>query len=81
MTTAQNKSAAIFSATVAALATLIVSFLAFRWGFIHLWEWQHEGRRMVFVFEPDMKAAVLAISSGVAVFFMSLRRSSHNSKP
>jgi len=68
---------AIFSAMVAALATLIVSFWAFRWGFIPL----HEGRRMVFVFEPDMKAAVLAISSGVAVFFLLLWRSSHNSEP
>jgi len=73
---------------VAALATLIVSFWAFRWGFIPLWEGQHEGRRMVFVFEPDMKAAVLAISSGVAVFFLLLAvfflllwRSSHNSEP
>jgi hypothetical protein len=72
MTTAQNKTAAIFSAMVAALATLIVSFWAFRWGFIHLWEGQHEGRRMVFVFDPDMKAAGLAISSGVAVFFLLL---------
>ena len=36
---------------------------------------------MVFVFDPDMKAAVLAISSGVAVFFLLLWRSSHNRKP
>ena len=80
MTTARNKTTAIFAVTVAALATLLVSFWALRWGFIHLWEWQHEGRRMVFVFEPEMKAAVLAILSSIAVFTV-LRRWSRHSKP
>ena len=38
MTTARNKTITIFAAIVAALATLLVSFWALRWGFIQLWE-------------------------------------------
>lgn len=79
MTIAPNKTAAMF-ASVAALATLLVCFWAFRWGFIHLWEGQHEGHRIVFVFGPEVKAGVLAILSSLAVF-SSLRRLSRQSKP
>jgi len=79
MTTASSKTAAIFPA-VAALATLLVGFWAFRWGFIHIWEGLHEGRRIVFVFGPEIKAAVLAILSSLAVFNF-LRRLSRQSKP
>jgi hypothetical protein len=78
VTIAPNRKAACF-AIVAALATLLVSFWAFRWGFIHIWEGQHEGRRMVFVFGPDVKAGVLAILSSVVVFNL-LRRLSRQSK-
>jgi hypothetical protein len=79
MMTAPSKTPAII-ATVVALATLLVSFWAFRWGFIHIWEGQHEGRRMVFVFGPEVKASVLAILSSVAVFNF-LRRLWRQSKP
>jgi hypothetical protein len=79
MTIAPKERAAIFK-TVAALATLLVSFWVFRWGFIHIWEGQHEGRRMVFVFGPEVKAGVLAILSSLAVFNF-LRRLSRQSKP
>jgi len=75
MTIARNKTAAIF-----ALATLLVSFWAFRWGLIHIWEGQHDGRRMLFVFGPELKASVLAILSSLAVFNF-LRRVSRQSKP
>jgi hypothetical protein len=68
------KKTADASVTIAALATLLVSFWAFRWGFIHIWERQHEGRRMIFVFGPDGKASVLAILVSIAVFFF-FRRS------
>jgi hypothetical protein len=80
MTIAPNKTGAIFPTVVAALATLLVSFWAFRWGFIHIWEGQHEGRRMVFVFGPEVKAGVLAILSSLAVFNF-LRRLPRQSKP
>jgi hypothetical protein len=79
MTFAPNKTAVIF-ATVAALATLLASFWVFRWGFIHIWEGHHDGRRMVFVFGPDEKAGVLAILSSLAVFNL-LRRLSSQRKP
>jgi hypothetical protein len=78
MTRAASKASATFSAIVVALVALLASFLAFRWGFIQLWEWQHEGRRMVFVIDPEIKAAVLAILSSIAVFLAALRRSRHS---
>jgi hypothetical protein len=79
MTIAPNKTAVIF-ATVAALATLVVSFWSFRWGFIHSWEGHHDGLRMVFVFRPEVKTGVLAILSSLAVFNF-LRRLARQSKP
>ena len=79
MTIAPNKSASVFP-TIAALVTLLVSFWAFRWGFIHIREGQHEGRRMVFVFGPEMKAGALAVLSSLAVFNF-LWRLSRQSKP
>lgn len=80
MTMAANKSAAIFFASISGVVTLLLSFWAFRWGFIHLWEWQHGGRRIVFLFDPDIKAAVIAIVLSIAVFFVCLWRSSRHSK-
>jgi len=79
MTINPNRTAAIF-ATIATVATLIVSFWEFRWGFIHIWDGQHEGHRMVFVFVPGVKAGVLAILSSLAVFNL-LRRLSRQKKP
>jgi len=69
-----------FSAIVVALLTLIVCFWLFRWGFIQLWEWQHEGRRMVFVIDPEVKAAALAVLPSVAAFLFMLRRSLNQTK-
>ena len=80
MTRAATKAKAICSATAVALLTLIASFWAFRWGFIQLWEWQHEGRRMVFVINPEFKAAALAILPSVAAFLSVLRRSLNQTK-
>ena len=80
MMTVANKSAGIFSAIVSGVVSLLVSFWAFRWGLIHLWEWQHGGRRMMFVFDPEIKAAVMAIVLSVAVFVVLLWRSSRHSK-
>lgn len=80
MTRAATKAKATFSAIVVALLTLIACFWVFRWGFIQLWEWQHEGRRMVFVIDPEVKAAALAILPSVAAFLFMLRRSLNQTK-
>jgi len=80
MTTAANKSAAILSATIASAITLLVCFWMFRWGFILLWQWRHGGRRMVFVIDPEINAAVVAVLLSIAIFFIIRRRSSRQGK-
>ena len=74
MTRAANKATVIFSATLAAVIMLFVSYWAFRWQLIKVWQWQHEGRPIVFTFGPDMDAAVLATMVGIAVFILIFRR-------
>lgn len=78
MTRRVKNSAARLSATVASLVTLIVSYWIFRWLLIALWEWQHEGRRIVFVFQQEVDAALLALLLGVSVFVLVFRRSCRN---
>jgi hypothetical protein len=75
MTATPRKATATVSAIVAALLTLLASYWTFRWAFIRLWEWQHEGRRIVFTFGPEMNAAALALLSSIAVFLVQFRRS------
>jgi hypothetical protein len=73
MTATTKKTSATVFAIVAALLALLVSYWTFRWGFIRFWEWQHEGRRMVFVFGPEINAAALAVLSSIAVFLVVFR--------
>jgi len=73
MTTVANKATAIFASMIAGLITLLVSFWAFRWGFIQLWEWQHEGRPIMFTLGPETKAAALALVAGLAAFLAAFR--------
>ena len=73
MSATPSKATATVSAIVAALLTLLASYWTFRWGFIRLWEWQHEGRRIVFAFGPEMNAAALAIWSSICVFLVQFR--------
>jgi len=75
MATWAKKTTATFSATLAALLTMLVCYWIFRWGFIHAWEWQHEGRRIVFVFGPEVNAAALAALPGIVAFLIVFRRS------
>jgi hypothetical protein len=73
-----KRTTAAVPAIAVALLTLLVCYWTFRWGFIRIWERQHEGRRIVFAFGPETSAAALALLSSIAVFlavFMySLRR-------
>lgn len=71
---AERNSTGILFATVATIATLPVSFLVFRRGLIRFWEWQHDGRRMIFVIGPEMTAPVLAIFVSLLVFSILLLR-------
>jgi len=80
MTTTARKQPAFVAATVAALLTLLCSYWLFRWGLILLWQWQHEGRRIKFVFQQEIDAALLALLFGSSAFFVILRRSLHKKK-
>jgi len=80
MGSTSGKAAATGSATLAAFLTLLISFFVFRWGLIRLWEWQHEGRRMMFVIGPEINAAILALLSSSIVFVVVFRRSPHSKR-
>jgi hypothetical protein len=72
------KTKAVGYAIVAAFSTLVVSFSIFRWGFIQYWQWQHQGRKMVFVIGPEINAAGLAVVLSIIVLLLSLRGSTRH---
>lgn len=77
MNTTARKQRGFAVATVAALVTLLCSFWLFRSGLILLWQWQHDGRRIEFVFQQETDAAILALFFAIPVFVVILIRSLH----
>ncbi len=75
---ASEKLIATISATLVAAMALLVSFFVFRWKFIRYWEWQHAGRRMIFVFGPGFNAATLAVLLSLCVFVIAFREAKHS---
>ena len=75
---ASEKLIATISATLVAAMALLVSFFVFRWKFIRYWEWQHAGRRMIFVFGPEFNAATLAVLLSLCVFVIAFREAKHS---
>jgi hypothetical protein len=64
-------------ASLSALCTLLVSYAAFRWVLMRYWEWQHQGRKMMFTFWADFNAVPLALLTSISAFvviFVRLRR-------
>jgi hypothetical protein len=59
---------AIALASLAALSAAVVSYEIFLWIFIKYWEWQHEGRKMEFIFWADERAMPLALIVCAVVF-------------
>jgi hypothetical protein len=80
MTATARKLPASISALGVALLTVLCSYWLFRWGFIRLWEWQHEGRRIVFALQQEIDAAVTAFFLGISVFVIAFRRVSRKNR-
>jgi hypothetical protein len=66
--TAMLKGTSALYATLSAALVLPISFWVFRWGLIRIWEWQHIGRRIVFVFGQEIEAAIAAVLLSICVF-------------
>ena len=58
---------------IVAMSALVVAYQLFRWVFTRYWEWQHEGRRMMFTFWAEERALPLAVLAGVFAFYATLR--------
>jgi hypothetical protein len=60
-------------ALLAALSALVVSYKVFLRTFVRYWEWQHDGRRMKFIFWAEERALPLAVIVCSVVFFLTNR--------
>lgn len=79
-----NSTAILYwAASTAAVASLPLSFFAFRWLLIRFHEWRIGGHRIIWIISEEINAALAALIIAVVVFFVvywALRRGSLHRK-